>query len=51
MSVERLKLDLEKHLVSLAAKGIGGEKTSTKGGEGDNTEYGGGWKIISAKPF
>lgn len=51
VSVERLKLDLEKHLVSLAAKGIGEEKTSTKGGEGDNTEYGGGWKIISAKPF
>lgn len=51
VSVERLKLDLEKHLVSLATKGIGEEKTSTKGGEGDNTEYGGGWKIISAKPF
>ena len=51
VSVERLKLDLEKHLVSLATKGIGEEKISTKGGEGDNTEYGGGWKIISAKPF
>jgi len=51
VSVERLKLDLEKHLVSLATKDIGEEKTSTKGGEGDNTEYGGGWKIISAKPF
>ena len=51
VSVERLKLDLEKHLVSLATKGIGEGKTSTKGGEGDNTEYGGGWKIISAKPF
>jgi len=49
VSIERLKLDLEKHLVSLASNSTR-EDNASKTNE-DDTRGGGGWKVISAKPF
>jgi len=49
VSIERLKLDLEKHLVSLASNNTR-EDNASKTNE-DDTRGGGGWKVISAKPF
>ena len=49
VSIERLKFDLEKHLVSLASNSTR-EDNASKTNE-DDTRGGGGWKVISAKPF
>ena len=49
VSIERLKLDLEKHLVSLASNSTREDNASKK--NEDDTRGGGGWKVISAKPF
>ena len=49
VSIERLKLDLEKHLVSLTSNSTR-EDNASKTNE-DDTRGGGGWKVISAKPF
>jgi hypothetical protein len=48
VSVERLKLDLEKHLASLAASTSETNRDDMGGGGGGG---GGGWTVISAKPF
>ena len=49
VSIERLKFDLEKHLVSLTSNNTR-EDNASKTNE-DDTRGGGGWKVISAKPF